>query len=242
MIYVVLGMHKSGTTMISEMLHESGINMVDNRQADVGYYDGNKMEREAFVDINHALLQSRGVYSLDIDTTISIERPTPNIERRIESLISDCNDRYGDWGVKDPRACITYPVWRRYLPEHRLIYVFRNPIDVAHHYYRLVDGLRKWRDFHKSLESWKRYNELALDHIRTSGQPSIVVDYDDYLSPGSSLAELSAFVGVDIADTRSRSGRTREMGALCKLLARVDALKPRSAVHQHLRTQSLATT
>ena len=29
MVFVVLGMHKSGTTLISRMMHESGINMID---------------------------------------------------------------------------------------------------------------------------------------------------------------------------------------------------------------------
>ena len=51
MIYIILGMHKSGTTLISQILHKSGINM-GNFNEDVSYDQGNKYERPASQKIN----------------------------------------------------------------------------------------------------------------------------------------------------------------------------------------------
>ncbi len=44
MIYVIFGMHKSGTTLVAEMLHKSGINMGDFDES-VSYDIGNQYER-----------------------------------------------------------------------------------------------------------------------------------------------------------------------------------------------------
>ena len=45
-VFVVLGMHKSGTTLVSDILHRSGVPMVEVRSSE-GYDQGNKMERDA---------------------------------------------------------------------------------------------------------------------------------------------------------------------------------------------------
>lgn len=47
MIFVVLGMHKSGTTLVSQILHHSGIPMGDGFDENVTYDGGNKYERES---------------------------------------------------------------------------------------------------------------------------------------------------------------------------------------------------
>ena len=55
MIYVVLGMHKSGTSLVAQTLHESGIRMgaFDDR---LDYERGHKYEHREFQQINRELL------------------------------------------------------------------------------------------------------------------------------------------------------------------------------------------
>ncbi len=43
MLYVILGMHKSGTTMISEILHNSGISMGEWKDKSNNYDYGHKI-------------------------------------------------------------------------------------------------------------------------------------------------------------------------------------------------------
>jgi hypothetical protein len=54
-ICVVLGMHKSGTTLVSEILHHSGIRMVENDSVE-SYDHGNHFEREDTNQFNKRLL------------------------------------------------------------------------------------------------------------------------------------------------------------------------------------------
>jgi hypothetical protein len=52
MICVFLSMHKSGTTLVSEILHHSGINMGDDIDEHVSYDRGNKYEHESTLGLN----------------------------------------------------------------------------------------------------------------------------------------------------------------------------------------------
>ena len=56
MIYIVLGMHKSGTTLISEILHHSGINMTEDQNTQLNYDQGNFYEWVAAVRFNREIL------------------------------------------------------------------------------------------------------------------------------------------------------------------------------------------
>ncbi|MGM0484512.1 MAG: hypothetical protein ACQERI_08185, partial [Candidatus Krumholzibacteriota bacterium] len=70
MIFVLLGMHKSGTTLISRMLHESGINMCGEPCGEASYDAGNKYERLEFLIYNTAMLDIRiSTFSSDIVKT-----------------------------------------------------------------------------------------------------------------------------------------------------------------------------
>ena len=57
---------------------------------------------------------------------------------------------------KDPRTCVTYPVWKRVLPAHSLVVCIRHPLNVARSLARregwsLQRGLNLWRDYNLHL-------------------------------------------------------------------------------------------
>ena len=58
MNYVVLGMHKSGTTLVSQMLHQSGINMGDFDPL-VSYDRGNQYERESALQLDMDIMRAK---------------------------------------------------------------------------------------------------------------------------------------------------------------------------------------
>ena len=57
MLYVVLGMHKSGTTLLSQVLHHSGIDMGEIPDG-VSYDKGNKYEDQESFHINMELIRA----------------------------------------------------------------------------------------------------------------------------------------------------------------------------------------
>ncbi len=98
-------------------------------------------------------------------------------------------DEHPDWVAKDPRLCLTLPLWRE-LVEPACIIVHRNPLEVARSlYYR--DGL----SIRAGIDLWETYNRHAivnsegLDRLLLS-HASLVTDperttalLDDWLAP-----------------------------------------------------------
>ena len=147
MIVVVLGMHKSGTTLVAEILHRGGIAMVDRVPEASDYDERFFFERDEAVAINKALL-GRDAYSLDT-VRLRPRADDPALRRRIADLVADLDARHGDWGFKDPRTCLTWPVWRELLPPHRLVCVYRHPLAVEGHY-----RIRNRQTSFRALRAW----------------------------------------------------------------------------------------
>ena len=64
MIFVILGMHKSGTTLVSQTLHASGINMGDF-DSSLTYDTNNKFERHNTQELNRDMLHGYLIPPLD---------------------------------------------------------------------------------------------------------------------------------------------------------------------------------
>ena len=94
MVHVVLGMHKSGTTLVSQMLHQSGIAMVEEADAAAGYDDGNQWEREATKLVNHTLLGSAGLYSLRATRGTTV--PDGATVASMRAIVDQCSARHAD--------------------------------------------------------------------------------------------------------------------------------------------------
>jgi hypothetical protein len=127
LIYVILGMHKSGTTLVSQILHQSGINMVDEAISENASYDqGDFYERQSARQVNEAILKPKSLSLFDIVPLKTLEMSAAE-RSQMQAMIRDCAQKYSDWGFKDPRTCLTYPLWASELPEHKIIAIYRSP-------------------------------------------------------------------------------------------------------------------
>jgi hypothetical protein len=123
MIYLVLGMHKSGTTAIASVLNKSGIDMLCSGK-DQSYDFGEKFENSEVRKINLNLLGFENNYSLKKISTTTLDEST---RCKIIEFVNR-NRSKKDWGFKDPRTIATYGIWKKFLPEHKLVCVFRDPL------------------------------------------------------------------------------------------------------------------
>jgi len=214
MILVLLGMHKSGTTLLSRMLHESGVNMCEAPDRISSYDAGNKYERLEFLIYNTAMLDINiSTFSSDIvdtaeDLSMSIHSATLGalLEMRIEEL----NNKYENWGFKDPRTCMTYRAWKKHLPSHRVLVAFRNPYEVAAHLARSVRNIRLFRRIKRTaggLNSWYLHNRNIISYSEESGDEFLFVDYNKFMSEQGDfyIDRISEFCGIKIRDLRDRN-------------------------------------
>lgn len=213
MIDVVLGMHKSGTTLVAETLHHAGIDMMDAVDAAQGYDDGNKWERESTKEINHAMLGSAGTHSLQVSARRGLAVSAETIDR-MRRLVGDLSARHAAWGFKDPRTCLTYEAWSGVLPEHRLIVVYRLPEEGWAHYWSAAGGpARKLGVLRRFLGAWCEYNAAILAILERATAPAVVLHYTRLMHGDEEFRRLERFVGRRLADrripamNRSRPGR-----------------------------------
>lgn len=208
---IVIGMHRSGTSLVTELLRELGVH--------IGMKLDNHNESECFKRINQHLLQDQDAYwsdPLSFVSQLDSDKFVETSAKRALELFDKWKECYGQigsdqlWGWKDPRNTLTLPIWLKLFPEAKVIHVVRNGIDVA-------ISLRK-RDLISWLLSILRARRGNYKRLTS---PTIVPAYrlwEEYLQIGLSLESLCAScLRLRYEDITSHP--RRQIGALCDFLA-----------------------
>ncbi|MDO8140539.1 MAG: sulfotransferase [Candidatus Brocadiales bacterium] len=163
---IILGMHRSGTTMLSKLLEQFGL------------FVGSKKEENDeslfFYKINEWLLRQANA-SWDNPRNFNFindefkKKVIKALEfhlkgfRRYEYLGLKKFLKYKDirnldfpWGWKDPRNTFTIDLWKEIFPDAKLLHIYRNPIDVAESLRKREGEIQKtfrknWRETAKEL-------------------------------------------------------------------------------------------
>lgn len=162
---IMLGMHRSGTSLLACLLMDVGINMGRLLSMDA--------EDIYFQRLNHRIFADAGAKWSHVDPILQAMRSQEFVERqtnamrrallRDKSLLNRSVSIVGLfghhlweaayqnnsllWGWKDPRTTITFPIWIRVFPCARCVCVIRNGIDVAISLNRRAKKQqRKWRN------------------------------------------------------------------------------------------------
>jgi hypothetical protein len=251
-VYVILGMHKSGTTLVSEILHRSGISMGEGADVSGDYDGGVFFERSDVRDLNQHIIGFGDPAHM---------HPAPrelrfgDAERaRMREIVRTCEASTESWGFKDPRTCLTYPLWREELPPHRVIMVQRSLEEVFSHFWRKERALGvTWR----AVRTWCDYNERAL-HAVERDPTALVIRYGLLMTQDEEFARLERFVGRPLTDVRAAGKyRSRAVGRLrlsivdslrgllglsraAQITARLDALHAAQCEAESRRRQSVA--
>lgn len=193
--YLVIGMHRSGTSLVSGLLHNSGIDMGNGHLGKVAADN----PKGHFEDRRFRKMNDRILLNAQYDVkTWQTEIPTPVANKRLYGQIGRILERATArprWGFKDPRTCLTWHIWRRHLPQStRVVYVYRNPVSVASSL--MKRGNITYLD--KGIELWLIYNQRALP-IRRHFQTTFV-NYESVLLSGG-IPELGIMDDQGLTDT-----------------------------------------
>jgi len=214
MICVVLGSHKSGTTLVSEILHRSGIPMIRESDAAGGYDAGNFYERREWVHLNQDILGS-GDPAEDHPAPEQVFARQATVEA-IRREVRLCEAEHTDWGFKDPRTCLTYPIWREILPEHVVIGVYRSLEEAWGNHVRRKRPRR--RSFWKVVRMWSDHNRRLMEVLvrrRELGQPFILLSYEALMRGDEEFERLAEFLRRELVDPRQPDlYRSRARGGL----------------------------
>src|SRR6185436_5888644 len=131
----ITGMHRSGTSMVAKLAHQSGLFLGANADlipATPDNPDGH-WEHAGFVKLNDAILNELGAgWDCPPPTSVDWKRllSLPRLRRQADRLIEELGVRE-PWGWKDPRASLTLPFWLALCPDLRVLVCLRNPLELA---------------------------------------------------------------------------------------------------------------
>lgn len=199
-IVVVLGMHRSGTSLLSNALHVLGVDMADETDHVSPKNPGGFWERPELVAIHDEILAAMG-RPISLPSHVLPFRPAwwrakevqalkPKLKAYLREQLADSEN---PWGFKDPRTCRMLPLWREVFRELNLepVYVVavRRPAESS------VSMSRKSPARRLSVASgelmWLSYNYDIARHVLLKS-PAIVVDYDEWFADASAVGQRLA--------------------------------------------------
>ena len=204
---VVLGLARSGTSVVTAMLEILGVEMGPS-------IEDESNPRGSREDIDFARLHK------DIFDATGSERKywNPPARDEILALRSQFDGTVREllrkkatgkalWGWKHSRTLLTYDLFLPYLINPHFILVFRNPLGVA---LSSVEHTRKYQqpvDFSQALKLAHFYQAEMLRFLENQPEiPKLLVSYEDVLvDPSKEAAKMARFLGIALSDEKARA-------------------------------------
>lgn len=204
-IVLLLGMHRSGTSLCSHILSTLGVNMADEIGVGVGNDDGH-WERWEIVTFHDRILALFNrdylgpLHDLPLPPAWWADPQVAAIRQEMAAFIKP-RIAQGLFGFKDPRTIRLLPVWQQLFEEldlaPRFVMSLRNPAQVAHSLH-VRDGLPIATGEHR----WLVY---MVDFFRYAGNEDVcILQYDDWFTdPAATAKRLLDFLGLTWRQSRS---------------------------------------
>ena len=208
---IVLGMHRSGTSLLARLLHEGGVFMGWRRNShDEALFFLSQNER-LFRLAHAAWDQPAGVTYLAQDDALRVEAAAA-LRREMASWRAwsfwGWRRATGAWGWKDPRTVFTLPIWLDLFPQARVVRLCRHPLDVAHSLQKREQNRRdrlrnplfspRCLSLEGAFSLWVEYETMNQQVTQAVPPPQVyALRYEDLVQrPADYLAELQQFLDV----------------------------------------------
>ena len=190
-LYIVSGMHRSGTSAITRMLEVYGISIPGELIGPAADNEKGFFEDRAFSALNNQILEKQGLTWDSLNgfflSQSDFSHPRFNhLKKKARGLLEDRAAAGLDWAFKDPRICRLTGFWLPLIQDagisFRFVIAVRRPSEVA--------GSLAARDNFphlKSLYLWFLHNLNLLD--ATSDYPRAVVSYESLLREPESTVQ-----------------------------------------------------
>ena len=199
-VFVVLGMHRSGTSAVTRALQTLGVNLGNHLMPAIeGNNDKGFWEDLDIYALNVDLLQALGhdwhTLSPISEHEIFKLSTLSQFKQRAQDLISQKLSEFKYFGLKDPRIPRLLVFWNMVFEQLNLkpgyIIAYRSPVSVAHSLARRNDF-----DFEKSYLLW--YEHMLKSLALTAHHSRLVVNFDALMEdPARQLQRMAKAMGLD---------------------------------------------
>ena len=190
---VILGMHRSGTSLITRLVSLLGLSLCREQDLLVGRKANPRghWESRSLLNFDDELLDELGG-AWYCPPRLGSEQLSRLLDRHRAAGLAKVRDAHPQhpWVWKDPRASLLLPFWSAVLQQRAAyVLVVRHPLEVS-------DSLARRDGYSRalSLALWERYTRQAM--LGAAGRPMMVCTYDAVLDDPIGWCErLVAFLG-----------------------------------------------
>jgi glycosyltransferase involved in cell wall biosynthesis len=190
-IIIVLGMHRSGTSLVAQLVAKWGAYMGDDLMPSNEYNKDGYWEYNPLVNLNDKMLAYTGNSWYAPPASVNVPLLVDVFGEEARNLVSRMDQLQRDWCWKDPRMTILLPFWREILTDRKLFFVFtfRNPLAIASSLYT--------RDNIPHIVSnalWEFKTRNVLNELKTDDN-CVFTEYEELIkNPKRSCNQLITFL------------------------------------------------
>jgi len=177
-IILVLGMHRSGTSLIAQLISRWGAYMGDELYGANEYNKDGYWEYIPLVQLNEKILKHLGRSWIYPPGSLDTEDLITRFGKEAQELVEKMDSSMNHWCWKDPRMVFLLPFWKEIFSKRNLIYIVtaRNPLAIA-------KSLKKREEISSTLalSLWECTTRTLADEL-AGVEKRIVVEYESIIS------------------------------------------------------------
>jgi len=202
-ILVIAGMHRSGTSVISQWLDKCGLHLGETLLgAATGNIEGH-FEDTDFLRVHEQTLQAHGFPGSGI-TAEAIPELSVYEKEKLKALVGFKNRLDEQWGWKEPRTCLFLDHYRELIPNAYYVFVIRDYHETVS---SLIQRELKELDLYYSRKSWisrqnwkirqrnireeKLYKEYSAHYLE------VWINYNEYILKSINSLPNEQFIVTD---------------------------------------------
>jgi hypothetical protein len=199
---VVLGLARSGTSVVTGMLRILGVDMGPSR-------DDRSNPRGSHEDVDFAKFHKE-VFEMAGDGKDYWNPPTrdtvlefgPKVDTAVRALLAKKREGQPLWGWKHPRSLLTYELFLPYLENPHFVLVFRNPLSTALSSVEHTQRLRHPLNLKQALRLAHFYDNEMLRFLENHANlPTQLISYEEVIAdPGKEAAKIARFLDIEMSD------------------------------------------
>jgi hypothetical protein len=183
-VLIITGMHRSGTSLMAQYLHECGLNVGQSlHNSDisnaVSAFDGHHEDQD-FLNFHKAILSRKRIYSFPTNGFRLPVRVNQRDREKAIELISARSD-LPLWAWKDPRTALFLDFWDSLIDRPKYLFLFRHPLAVVDSLIRRGTDERIVKKPIIGLRAWKVYNRQILCFLSKREEVSLIFEIDELI-------------------------------------------------------------
>ncbi|MEO9324940.1 sulfotransferase [Nocardioides sp. C4-1] len=215
---IIAGFHRSGTSLMTQLLHRAGLFVGTDLLGAMPSNQYGHLEDRDFLRLHRSILRRHGEeWQWDVPFPHFIGR---NHWRRMARLARERDLEHEMWGFKDPRVCLFLGAWKHVMPDAKVVMIYRDPAECvrslehrqAGEYFRGLDEptddtvaraphhLRFFTEPDHGLRVWDTYNRAMVAFAEGHLDDCLVVPHTDLLRGRPVVAQIRERFGAPLGD------------------------------------------